>query len=101
MGKQQRQELRDRLSILLAHLLKWEYQPQHRSRSWLATIRVQCRDIQHLLQDNPRLKSYFQEELSAAYENSRDLAMGETNLPETNFPELCPYDIDDIFSNSF
>lgn len=27
LGKQQRQELRDRLSILLAHLLKWEYQP--------------------------------------------------------------------------
>ena len=33
LGKQQRQELRNRLSILLAHLLKWEYQPQKRSRS--------------------------------------------------------------------
>jgi hypothetical protein len=41
LGKQQHQELRNRLSILLGHLLKWQYQPQYRSRSWLATIRIQ------------------------------------------------------------
>ncbi len=39
LGKQQRQELRNRLSILIGHLLKWEHQSQQRSRSWLATIR--------------------------------------------------------------
>ncbi|MDX2217140.1 MAG: DUF29 domain-containing protein [Oculatellaceae cyanobacterium bins.114] len=26
LGKQQRQELRDRLSVLIGHLLKWHYQ---------------------------------------------------------------------------
>jgi len=101
LGKQQRQELRNRLSILLAHLLKWEYQPQQRSRSWLATIRVQRRDVLRLLRDNPSLKSYLQEGLSEAYENSRDLAMGETNLPEVTFPELCPYDLGEILGKSF
>ena len=45
LGKQQRQELRSRLSIALGHLLKWEYHPQCRSRSWLATLRIQRRDI--------------------------------------------------------
>lgn len=34
LGQQQRQELRSRLSGLIGHLLKWEYQPHHRSRSW-------------------------------------------------------------------
>lgn len=101
LGKQQRQELRNRLSILLAHLLKWEYQPQHRSRSWLATIRVQRRDILSLLQNNLSLKPYLQEALLKAYENSRDLAMGETNLPEVTFPELCPYDLEEILNNCF
>jgi len=101
LGKQQRQELRNRLSILLAHLLKWEYQPQKRSRSWLATIRVQRRDVLYLLRDNPSLKSYLQEGLSEAYENSRDLAMGETNLPEATFPKLCPYDFGEILSDRF
>ncbi len=48
LGKQQRQELRNCLGVLLGHLLKWEYQAQHRSRSWLATIRIQRRDILRL-----------------------------------------------------
>ena len=45
LGRQQRQELRNRLAILIGHLLKWQYQSEKRSRSWLATIRVQRRDI--------------------------------------------------------
>ena len=55
LGKQQRQELRSRLSILLGYLLKGEFQPQYRSRSWLATLRIQRRDITRLLTDNPSL----------------------------------------------
>ncbi|NJO39732.1 MAG: DUF29 family protein [Cyanobacteria bacterium CRU_2_1] len=57
LGQQQRQELRSRLSVLIGHLLKWHYQPQQRSRSWLATLRIQCLDIAELLEDNPSLKS--------------------------------------------
>ena len=40
-GKQQRQELRNRLSILIGHLLKWEYQSACRSRS-LPRRRTSC-----------------------------------------------------------
>lgn len=101
LGKQQRQELRNRLSILIGHLLKWEYQPQHRSRSWLATIRVQRRDISRSLKDNPSLKSYLEEALVEAYENGRDLAMGETDLPETTFPTECPYSLIELLDNCF
>ena len=63
LGKQQRSELRNRLSILIGHLLKWEYQSNRRSRSWLNTIRVQRRDTQELLKENPSLKPYLQEAL--------------------------------------
>ncbi|WP_322096416.1 DUF29 domain-containing protein [Phormidium tenue] len=38
LGKQQRQELRNCLGILIGHLLKWQYQPDNRSKSWKATI---------------------------------------------------------------
>ncbi|HEY9608608.1 MAG TPA: DUF29 domain-containing protein [Allocoleopsis sp.] len=48
LGKQQRAELRNPLSILMGHLLKWEYQPTKRSRSWLNTIRVQRMDTLEL-----------------------------------------------------
>ena len=48
LGRKERQELRNRLGILLGHLLKWQYQPHHRSNSWLATIREQRRRLQDL-----------------------------------------------------
>ena len=101
LGKQQRQELRNRLSVLIGHLLKWEYQPQCRSRSWLATIRVQRRDTLRLLKDNPSLKSFLEDVLSDAYENASDLAMGETDLPEETFPKMCPYSLMEILDNCF
>ena len=101
LGKQQRQELRNRLSVLIGHLLKWEYQSSMRSRSWLATIRVQRRDTLRLLKDNPSLKSYLEDVVSEAYENGRDLAMGETDLPEATFPVECPYSLTEILESSF
>jgi hypothetical protein len=39
--------------------------------------------------------------ITDAYENSRDLASGETNLPLSNFPEQCNYSLEEIFSNTF
>jgi hypothetical protein len=101
LGKQQRQELRNRLSVLIGHLLKWEYQSSSRSRSWLATIRVQRRDTLRLLKDNPSLKPYLEDALPEAYENGRDLAMGETDLPEQTFPKKCSYSLMEILDNRF
>jgi Domain of unknown function DUF29 len=101
LGQQQRQELRNRLSVLIGHLLRWEYQPQHRSHSWLATLRVQRRDILRLLKDSPSLNSYVDEALKEAYENAKDLAMGETDLPEQTFPSFCPYSLSGILGDRF
>ena len=101
LGKQQRQELRNRLSVLIGHLLKWQYQPQHRSRSWLATIRVQRRDTIRLLKDNPSLQPYLEDALPEAYENAKDSAMGETDLPEQAFPIACPYSLSEILADRF
>ncbi|MEG4327786.1 DUF29 domain-containing protein [Microcoleus sp. herbarium5] len=101
LGKQERQELRNRLSILLGHLLKWQYQPQQRSRSWLSIIRVQRRDTQRLIQDNPSLKPYLQEAFQEAYQNGRDLAVGETDLPLKTFPPNCLYSLEEILDSRF
>lgn len=101
LGRQQRQELRNRLSILLGHLLKWEYQPQCRSRSWLATIRIQRRDTIRLIKENPSLQAYLDAALNEAYENGRDLAMAETDLPEQTFPAGCAYRLDEVLDDRF
>jgi Domain of unknown function DUF29 len=101
LGKQQRQELRNRLGVLIGHLLKWEYQPQNRSRSWLATLRVQRLDILDLLEDNPSLKPYLEEALPKACLKGVALAVGETNLPERTFAHDCPYRLSEVLSDRF
>ncbi|WP_162327756.1 DUF29 family protein [Synechocystis sp. CACIAM 05] len=101
LGRQQRQELRNRLAILLGHLLKWQHQSEQRRRSWLATIRVQRRDILKLIKENPSLKTYLSEAISDGYDNGRDLAMGETNLPEETFLQQYSYIPDQILSLDF
>jgi hypothetical protein len=101
LGKQQRAELRNRLKVLIGHLLKWEYQPEQRSRSWFITIRIQRHDIQDLLEENPSLKPYLQEAVQTIYASGKDLAAAETNLPLRTFPQSCPYLLEDIFSDRF
>ena len=44
-GRRERRELRNRLTVLLAHLLKWEHQPDQRSAGFLGTIVEQRRQI--------------------------------------------------------
>jgi hypothetical protein len=101
LGRQQRQELRNRLAVLLGHLLKWQYQPQNRSRSWRSTLRIQRRELLELLKDNPSLKPYLAEALEIAYLNGRDLAIAETNLPESTFPPTCDYSLTEILEEEF
>jgi hypothetical protein len=101
LGKQQRQELRNRLSVLIGHLLKWQYQPQYRSRSWLSTLRIQRLDINDLLEENPSLKPYIEEALRKAYLRGVELAVRETDLPNSTFPIDCSYSLEEILSDSF
>ncbi|MHC5833638.1 MAG: DUF29 domain-containing protein, partial [Nostoc sp.] len=56
LGRRERQELRNRLGVLLGHLLEWQFQPEKRSNSWFSTIREQRVQIKLLLQDSPSLK---------------------------------------------
>jgi hypothetical protein len=101
LGKQERQELRKRLGILIGHLLKWEYQSNKRSNSWKATIREQRRRIKEHLEDNPSLKSYLSEAIIYAYQDGVDLAIQETNLPDQTFPTENSYTIAQILDPNF
>ncbi len=51
VGKTEQQELVNRMAVLIAYLLKWQYQPSHRSRSWENTIREQRARCQRLKKD--------------------------------------------------
>ena len=91
-----RRELYRRLRVLLAHLLKWEYQPERHSASWRGTIRIQRDDIAQLLKQSPSLKRLVPEQIAEAYEPARELAADETGLALETFPERCPYSLERV-----
>ena len=102
MGARQRRELQNRLKVLLAHLLKWQCQPQRRSHSWLATIKEQRLSLADLLADNPSLAPLLDEQrLAKAWRSARLLAVAETNLPEETFPADCPWSVSAVRDEAF
>jgi hypothetical protein len=97
LGRQERQELRNRLGVLLGHLLKWHYQPEARSKSWLYTIKEQRQEIQRHLQENPSLKSYLSEAIAIGYEKGLNLVGQETPLDPRQLPQTCLFSEAEIF----
>ncbi|WP_286395248.1 DUF29 domain-containing protein [Pseudanabaena mucicola] len=101
LGKQQRQELRNRLGVLIGHLLKWAYQPEKRSKSWRSTIREQRKEVLELLKENPSLKSYLPEAITSAHESGLALVVRETPLDYEDLPVECPFSLEQIFDLTF
>jgi hypothetical protein len=99
MAGKLRRELKNRLRILLAHLLKWQAQPKRRSRSWAATIAEQRDQIEALLEENPSLWRSLDEVARTAYPRAVRLAAIETGLPRGAFPPELPYGAKEILGD--
>jgi hypothetical protein len=92
VGHDQYDILESALGILMMHLLKWDHQPTHRSRSWVNTVHEQRKRIARVLRKNPSLKSRIPEATEEGYEDARDNAAAETGVARKLFPKACPYD---------
>ena|ERR1700757_1759155 len=101
LGSEIYRRLESALTVLYMHMLKWDYQPEFRSRSWEATIREQRKRIAKLLEKNPLLKSKLNEAMEEGYEYGRDRASGETDLPVGSFPEKSKYTWQDVTEREF
>lgn len=101
MGRSEKRELINRLGVLIAHLLKWQYQAVRRSRSWRNTISTQRIDIQELLEDSPSLRHEIDKKIDKAYEKAKLMAEGETGIEKENFPVICPFSPEEILEGSF
>ena len=91
-------ELESRLSVLLQHLLKWDYQQERRGSSWARSIREQRRQVDRLLQDSRSLTSRLGLIVNEAYIQGRVAALNETRLPDEALPEVNPYSWDEIMT---
>jgi hypothetical protein len=99
MAIRDRREVLSRLTVLLAHLLKWEHQPEKRNGGWQATIQVQRQELQDLL-ESETLRNHAIAVLPKAYGRAREQALLETGLPEATFPEVSPLTLEEILDEA-
>ncbi len=103
MGASERRELQSRLRMLVRHLLKYQYQPERRGKSWLLTIGHQRDAIEILLKQSPSLRPLLDdaEEMADIYTKAVRDAVIETELDRHLFPVRCPYAIDQLLDGDF
>lgn len=94
LSKRERDSLLSSIRLIIHHLLKWDHQPQLRSRSWLVTIQRERSNIADYLADSPSLKKYITDEyLGNIYKKAKLDAIAETGI---DMPDVCPYTVDEV-----
>jgi hypothetical protein len=88
--------LESALRVILVHIMKWDHQPERRSRSWWSSITVQRNQVRRLLEKNPGLKPRISHAIAAAFEDARAEAASQTRRNPGDFPVKCPYSFRDI-----
>lgn len=103
VGKSEQREIASRMTVLLAHLLKWKFQPQFQGKSWRATIKTQRQAIADHLDDVPSLRQKLRDEkwLHGVYRDARLSASRETKIDFDDFPETCPWGIEEILQEGW
>ena len=103
VGKREQRELESRMAVLFAHLLKWKFQSERRSRSWQDTIADQRNMIERRLRKTPSLKSTLSDAdwQADAWQDGRSEASKETGLDRSVFPQSCPWDINEVLKEGW
>lgn len=101
MGRSEKNALESNLIVVLMHLLKYQYQPEKRSKSWLSSIFEHRRRLIKSLQSSPSLKRYYQEVFNECYEYAVKQASIETGLPLEDFPKSSPFTTKDALNFEF
>jgi hypothetical protein len=104
LGYQVRKDKRQvahRMVGLLSHLLKYQYQPQRISKSWIHTIHNHRMKIGGILKQMPSLAPVLDEYIMDAYPRAVREAALETRLPPSTLPRKCPFSQQQIFDEDF
>ena len=103
VGKSEQRELASRMAMLLAHILKWKFQPQKRSVSWTLTIKEQRRLLVRRIQKTPSLGPMLvdPEWIDEIWVDAKALAEKETGLDIGTYPEVCPWAIAQVLAEDW
>ena len=101
MGKSEKKSITSNLRILLMHLLKYKYQSDKRTNSWLFTIVEHRKRLQEAFKVSPSLRRYYEEVFLDCYQDARELASAETGLSMQIFSEVCPFTPEEALNSKY
>lgn len=101
LGKEVFNKLASSFRVILVHMLKWDHQPERRSRSWVGSIEMHRLDIEDVIRDNPALRRRQQEAIERAFRQARIKAAVEMKRDKASLPTACPYSLEDILNRPF
>ena len=102
LARRDRRELKNRLDVLLNHLLKRCYIPTPENyRGWELTIREQRKQLQRLLEESPSLQGYLAEVFDEIWQAARFDA--QKDYPKVEFPKNWQFcrDVKALLSEEF
>lgn len=101
MNVSHRHQLAHRMAILMAHMLKWKYQPNRRGRSWSNTMRTQREAIAKLFLKMPSLRKLLEDAEwdDDVWKDALDIAGREANL--LDLPEIREWDFEQILEHGY
>jgi hypothetical protein len=101
LGRSQRHAIESHLELLVAHLWKWELQPERRSRSWILTIRAQREAIRRSIRRNPSLRKAPTELFDDALKRARGLVLRDTGLDDRVVPKTFAVTLAQVLDDGF
>ena len=101
MNLSNRHQLAHRMMLLMAHLIKWQYQPDRRGSSWKNTIRDQRKRIAKLLKKMPSLQTLLDDPqwYSDVWEDARSTAILQADLAE--LPKTCVWSLEQLLAEDY
>ena len=101
LGRSERNKLISSLRLIYQHLLKWQYQPEKRSKSWTDTIDRERDNVNDYIEDMPSLKRLLDdpEAIGKAYSRGRRDAAKETGI--NNLPKKCPFTVEQVLNSDY
>jgi len=101
LGRNEFDKLVSFYAFIMLHMLKWEHQPNLRSRSWAISIDRNRDHAAGVLEGNPGLKPRLDEAAKLAYRRARRDAVAETGLRKATFAESCPFTLDEVLTRPY
>lgn len=101
VGRSEQHALQSHTRVLIAHLLKWAYQPSRRGRSWRSTIRIQRAAVLRQLARHPSFHALLNDPdwLAEAFSHAREATFSETGVPD--LPNKLPWPVDRLLAEDF